>query len=186
MQNQFEIPKKPKTLTPPQQNQFEEGIKLILDRWYVLNLAIEMQWGSGEPSIKKGVLYENILQLFQTRKDLDELDLEDFFDEFFQIEFEVQAEDGSLSEVARDLINLHEQCSRNNFSKLDHLRSYQPFKIDKQHAVQMCEGGEGRDQDMDDEDENDSDAMEVIEEEPKQVKNGPIIDEDGFQLVQSQ
>eukprot|EP01025_Chloroclados_australasicus_P024154 TRINITY_DN24312_c0_g1_i1.p1 TRINITY_DN24312_c0_g1~~TRINITY_DN24312_c0_g1_i1.p1 ORF type:complete len:184 (-),score=34.54 TRINITY_DN24312_c0_g1_i1:346-897(-) len=167
-------------LTTAQQQQFNDGVKLILDRWYVLNLAVEMRWGKGEPSVKKEIMYDEILESFRTRKDLDELDLEDYFDEFFQVEFEMQVEDGSLSEVSRDLFKLHFECADNNFSRLDHLRSFQAFKINQETAMQ-------EDDESEEDQDEDGDAMDVIEEEPseiKQAKNQPVIDQDGFQLVQ--
>eukprot|EP01024_Parvocaulis_polyphysoides_P048876 TRINITY_DN4687_c1_g1_i1.p1 TRINITY_DN4687_c1_g1~~TRINITY_DN4687_c1_g1_i1.p1 ORF type:complete len:236 (-),score=62.88 TRINITY_DN4687_c1_g1_i1:285-992(-) len=184
---------KRKTLTFNQKQHFDEGVKLLLDRWYILNLAIEMRWGNVEPTIKKEILYENIIDLFQNRKDLDEIDLEDFFDEFFQIEFQIQAEDGSLGEVARDLISMYFECSEENFSRIDHLKSYQPFPINKNN--QLNQNDEDEESEGEGDDDEGGEAMEVIEEEEgeeekeknqeiKQNKNTPVIDEDGFQLVQ--
>eukprot|EP01026_Neomeris_dumetosa_P068894 TRINITY_DN6774_c0_g2_i2.p2 TRINITY_DN6774_c0_g2~~TRINITY_DN6774_c0_g2_i2.p2 ORF type:complete len:122 (-),score=16.69 TRINITY_DN6774_c0_g2_i2:214-579(-) len=79
------------------------------------------KWGWGHVPCSLHILVGGVIFGTQVQNQFQTGGIEDFFNEFFQIEFEEEAEDGSLSKVARDLINLHEQCIGNNFTKLDHL-----------------------------------------------------------------
>ena len=123
--------------------------------------------------------------------DHDQTDLEVVLDEALQIDFNVQAEDDSPYQVARSLVNMHHRVAQGDFSYLESLRQQQPASAaacqnadgaaaeEDSSSSDDEEGGSGIDDAMDAEGGEDMDM-----DDAPPVNTGPIIDEDGFQVVQ--
>lgn len=183
-------------LEPQQKPIFEEGVALAFGRWTALQLGVLNEWGGPESSAKAQSLLEDVIQWFYTVKDHDYLDLEDLLDEALQLDFNIQAEDDSPYQMARNLVNMHNQVAGGDYSYVETLRKLPQLN---------CAGSSQRDQNMQQDDEStssedeedadspeaahheDGDAMEMDDtsaggsmQQPRQ----PIVDEDGFQVVQ--
>jgi len=125
--------------------------------------------------------------------DHDQTDLEVFLDEALQVDFNVQAEDDSPYQIARSLVNMHHRVAQGDYSYLESLRQQQPVSA---AACQNADGPADEDSSSSDEDEEgegggDGDgamdtggAEDMDMDDAPPAKSGPIIDEDGFQVVQ--
>lgn len=122
--------------------------------------------------------------------DHEQTDLEDFLDEAIQTDFNVQAEDDSPYQVARSLVNMHNQVAAGDFSYVESLRQQQPANA---AACQNADGSNAaaESSSSDDEDsgsEGEDDAMDAEGGEDMEMDEAPpaqpLVDEDGFQVVQ--
>lgn len=240
---------------------FEEGCYLVFMKWTALQLAIENEWGGPSSREKAQQLLEDVIDWFYTAKgkdypnavtrllillhvtvlsqrshpaDLEICDLEELLDEAIQVDFSVQAEDDSPYQVARSLVNMHNQVANGDMSYVDQLRRMQPAGVqtslkDPRPQVPGAEDDSSSSSEDDGEEGGDAevrnpqhdfivyeeqfslfcvnlakvgvggreasdhgedffaafllqggDAMDVDDAPPQ----GPLIDEDGFQVVQ--
>ena len=122
--------------------------------------------------------------------DPDQSDLEELLDEALQVDFNVQAEDDSPYQVARSLVNMHNQVAGGDFSYLESLRQQQPASA---AACQNADGPAAEEEDSSSSDEeggsdDEGDAMDADGGEDMEMDDappaGPVVDEDGFQVVQ--
>ncbi|KAL3727230.1 hypothetical protein ACJRO7_032035 [Eucalyptus globulus] len=86
----------------------QEGIAALLSRWRGLQLAIENQWGGTDSLQKSHQLIADILLCFSCSKEAFYVeDLENFLHECMLLSFNTEMEDGSIEEVADQLMMLH-------------------------------------------------------------------------------
>jgi len=94
-----------------------------------------------------------------------------------------------LLQVARSLVNMHNQVASGDVSYIEELRKLHPVGISASQRIQRPEDGENEESSSSDEEAEEGDAMvgEDMDvdmcEGPIEPK-GPIIDDDGFQVVQ--
>jgi len=111
------------TLNPQSLNLFGEGISLVLSRWTALQMAIENQWGGWDSLQKSHDLASSILSWFsQSKGPLYIDDLESILDESMALSFNTEIEDGSVEEVAEELMVMHEECLKGNYESIENLR----------------------------------------------------------------
>lgn len=123
--------------------------------------------------------------------------MEGLLDEALQVDFNVQAEDDSPYQVARSLVNMHNQVASGEVSYIETLRQLQPVSSTACQQEARPKDPEASEDSSSSEDEgedeggdSEGEAMEVEGTEememevPTSTLGGPIIDEDGFQLVQ--
>ncbi|GAU32514.1 hypothetical protein TSUD_317200 [Trifolium subterraneum] len=129
---------------------FQEGISLVLSRWSALRTAVENEWGGRNSHIKAQQFAADIFSWFTQSKDplyID--DLETLLDEG-ALSFNLQIEDGSVEEVAEELMIMHEECLSGNFGSVERLREASHNQAAYPRAEQFVNGNE----DDDDSDEN--------------------------------
>ncbi|KAL6970433.1 hypothetical protein U1Q18_030133 [Sarracenia purpurea var. burkii] len=87
-----------------------DRISSLLSRWSGLQLAIQNEWG-GRDSLKKShQLASDILAwISQSKEPLYVEDLENLLYESLLLSFNTDIEDGSIEEVAEQLIIMHEE-----------------------------------------------------------------------------
>ncbi|XP_057467682.1 uncharacterized protein LOC130757053 [Actinidia eriantha] len=86
-----------------------EGIKIILSRWTGLQMAIKNEWGGHDSLKKSDQLASDILSCFsQSKEPLYLEDLENLLNERLLLAFNTDIEDGSIEEVAEQLMILNE------------------------------------------------------------------------------
>jgi len=151
---------------------FVEGLRLIFDSWTVLRLAIDQEFG-GVSSKEKGLwLLDTVIEAFEKKKGIDVEYLEELFDDVLQDEFQTIAEDGSITEVSRKIMDLFRQCIQGNYSILEELREKAALaqqnvskSVKEQSSLAIGENGEAEstsgEEDGDDNDES-SDADSVM------------------------
>ncbi|XP_058193472.1 uncharacterized protein LOC131310448 isoform X2 [Rhododendron vialii] len=87
-----------------------EGITMLLSRWNGLQTAIQNQWGGHDSLLKSKQLASEILSWFSQSKEQPHAeDLENLLHESLLLSFNTDIEDGSIEEVAEQLMILHEE-----------------------------------------------------------------------------
>ncbi|CAN6439737.1 unnamed protein product [Victoria cruziana] len=120
----------PAKLSPEALPLFSEGIHLILSRWTALRLAVENEWGGRSSHQKFDKLVMDLISWFTVSKDILYIDeLETVLDESMLEYFSAEIEDGSIEEVAEQLMTLHEECLQGNFESLLRLRSSSNVRV---------------------------------------------------------
>lgn len=117
-------------------------------------------------------------------------ELEALLDEAIQVDFNVQAEDDSPYMVSRSLVNMYNQVAHGDVSYVNTLRVQYEKNGQNTLAKSMCDpasftGEEDASSDSsthDDMGDDDNDDMDV--DEAPESSHQPVIDEDGFQVVQ--
>ncbi|KAL5702270.1 hypothetical protein ACHQM5_027506 [Ranunculus cassubicifolius] len=101
-----------------------EGISLALSRWNALQMAIQNEWGGRDSLEKSEKLADDLFSWFsQPKVSLCIDDLEHVLDEAMMLSFHTDIEDGSIEEVAEELMLMHEDCLHGNYDSIEKLRT---------------------------------------------------------------
>ncbi|KAJ3108582.1 hypothetical protein HDU97_000864 [Phlyctochytrium planicorne] len=172
---------------------FEEGFKLIVDRWTALQLAVDNQMGGTNTGVMVSTLQIHTRDFFKqygNQVEVDELEgnLQGYFEECFNIDLQ----DGSASQVARVTVQLYrELASQGRSDALDRLRSTMKNARAVTGSKAMAADSDYEDDDSDEDDgSDDDDAMQEdsgpsVQAPPPPPPIEKIVDEDGFELVQT-
>jgi pre-rRNA-processing protein TSR2 len=175
----------------------------LLTFWPALRLCISQGWSSNG-ILGKTNLAEDIVDLFYTSSLVsletlpEEEDIQSIILHNLSHHFNLTLEDDSEQLLSRDLIKLWLECYNtiNNIPTTSNLihsfnqaaqkaklqDGLQPYQAQRQ-GISDDEQDDDDDND-DDEDEDEDDQMEGVESTHNNNNNEPVIDEDGFQLVQ--
>ncbi|GAV69874.1 WGG domain-containing protein [Cephalotus follicularis] len=169
---------------------FQEGIALTLSRWSALQLAVENEWGGRDSRRIPQLLASDIFSWFTHSKEplyID--DLENILDEGI-VSLNTIADDGSIEEVSKKLMIMHEECLEGNYQSIEIMRETASQTVARSHIRQVVDDN---DDDMEDEDSSnmmvdglilDPNSVEraVNEPRPEEVAAG---DNDGWVVVSS-
>lgn len=180
-----QAPEGQKTLRFPEEKQqanFELGVSMVIHKWDDLKTAVDNQWGGPDSAEKRDWISSVVVDLFTNEAAVDVCAIEESLLYAMINEFEVDLEDDSALLVAKQVIDLYKECRER---KYDNVHAMYNRWLEKQ---QQREQANKVDLDSDEEDEEeheeapqlvqDTEMMEV--DEPAE----PIVDEDGFELVQ--
>lgn len=185
----------PMQLSPEAKAGFEEGVGLIFSQWTALCLAVEQQWGGPDSEAKADYLIDDVVQWFYKKKEhyVDDLEME-LVDGLLE-DFQLEAEDGSPRQVATSLIALYQACCHNDAGPLQQLRQqYTAGGSGAAGSRPVTGGADAEGSSSSDEDDMDEDMQEAPAAVPMsaaaaagaaQPRPGPIVDDDGFELVQT-
>ncbi|KAL1808467.1 hypothetical protein ACET3Z_025457 [Daucus carota] len=106
-------------LPPPSHQQkvlaLRKGIWNILSKWNALQMAVENKWGGTDSLDKSHLLAYDIESWFlKSKAPLSVEDLDGLLHESLLLTFNTEIEDGSIEEVAEQLIVLHEELQGNH------------------------------------------------------------------------
>lgn len=217
------------------QANFEQAIVLSLHTWPALSLAVQNGWGGEASTDKRDWFAGAVSDLFapfdrispggvatpsptatapaaeDTDAPYEEPDadyVEEFLLQVMADEFEVNVDDDSAHEVARQVVKLRGDCARGRLADLDALRARWESKKGKAVQAQAVDGG-NQEVDSDDDDDDDADddgdnrapgqgggklnwaddfdddmtdAPQLVSAAPKE-KPQPEVDDDGFTKV---
>lgn len=187
-----------------QQAKFELGTCLALYQWEDLTTAVDNQWGGADSEDKREWMVGSVVELFEQSSYVDSDDIEDRILGIMEDEFGVAVEDNSSTIIAVQIINIYKQCAEKNFAHVDAmLAKYQERENRRGKGVNpkpkvINEDGEEEDDEDDDDEEGENyqnqtavcevsqpgQEMEIDHGPLNKSKTGPIIDDDGFELVQ--
>ncbi|TPX48152.1 hypothetical protein SeMB42_g01772 [Synchytrium endobioticum] len=190
------------------QTQFREAAHLIFHRWTALQIAISHQTAGPSTAQLASTLLDDVLSHIMSTPytTLDAYDIAEGLEEYFISVLKISLEDESGLQVAKSMIKCFDMIvNKGDISELERLRGVVRESSGGMQAVGMSrmQGSDCDDVDGDCEEDNDDDdnAMDgdisvcaasssshsgtsknkSVEE--MQVDRGPIIDEDGFELV---
>lgn len=187
---------------------FARGLVALLDLWPALTIAVREEWGGPQSAEKKTWLASEIMDAFESAPTIDgpngkaidpasaadpPLDLDQIADLLSQVmsdEFEAAVEDGSVEPLAGDIVRLWrdvvkpgERSAEDTVGALER-KAEEVSKVgvkatDGGGAVEVDSEGEEWESDSEDGEE----APQLVEREPKE-RQEPVVDDDGFTLVQ--
>uniref|UniRef100_A0A0A9GGV2 Pre-rRNA-processing protein TSR2 n=1 Tax=Arundo donax TaxID=35708 RepID=A0A0A9GGV2_ARUDO len=164
-----------------------EGIGLVFGRWTALQMAAENQWGGRDSRAKADQLGTSVLSWFCHSKGPHYYeDLVDMMYDTISESFNADFEDGSIEEVAEQLLIMHEECLQSNYSTIEKLRNSHAKGNAVSQSRQIAAD------DNDDSDSSDDDGASMLDDEaaagdkmavdkPKPSKPAP--DTDGWTVV---
>ena len=156
----------PSTIHPQVWKQLEQGMSMILKKWVGFQMAVQNSDFEGAHI----QLLELLLEYFQNYTVTDD-DLADNLDEFIINELDCELEDNSPLQVSRHICELFEELKNGNTQMLDKMKS-QFTENNVEFEIQ-------------DDSDSDQSLSDTEMEPPSEAKRpDPVIDEDGFELVQ--
>ncbi|MED6201332.1 hypothetical protein PIB30_093904 [Stylosanthes scabra] len=87
-----------------------EGILMLLSNWHALQMAINNQWGGSDSLQKSHHLASDLFSsLSKSNVPIPVEDLENLLHECMLLTFNTEIEDGSIEQVAEQLVAIHEE-----------------------------------------------------------------------------
>ncbi|XP_043701349.1 pre-rRNA-processing protein TSR2 homolog isoform X1 [Telopea speciosissima] len=151
----------PAQLSPEALSVFAEGISLLLSRWTSLQMAVQNEWGGRNSRQKSDQLATDLMSWFsQSKEPLYIDDLENMLDETMMLSFNAEIEDGSVEEVAEQLMIMHEDCLQGNCESVEKLRKSSSGAEAVSRSRQMVNDDDGDDDGDDDDDDDDDESSD--------------------------
>jgi pre-rRNA-processing protein TSR2 len=174
---------------------FARGVLSRLRTWTALSLAIAQNWGGPESALKLPWLAGVLVDAFEDPPAEGIPDAEYIEAMLLQImedEFECTLEDESGWDVARDVVRIWDALRRSpeEGTKIVEQMEAKADKVKGKKVEAKRDGPESDDEGTSDDGDVDMDDAEaphllVVEHTPESKKSDPIVDDDGFRLVQS-
>jgi pre-rRNA-processing protein TSR2 len=188
------------SLPAPAQINFARAVIARLAVWPVLRVAVESSWGGPESKQKRSWMAGEVIDAFDksasgSASDLpDETYIEEMLLQMMADEFDCEVEDLSGEEVARDIIKLWADLNNGTIEESMKFWEEKEQKLSgKKIEFTLAKKGDDTDwvEDSGSEDEEDTqggNSMEVDDEIPTlrdvRQRQEPVVDEEGFTLVQ--
>ncbi|KAH6786920.1 Pre-rRNA-processing protein TSR2 [Perilla frutescens var. hirtella] len=91
-------------------SQIQERISRALSRWNALQMAVHNKWGGSDSTNKSHQLSSDVFSwLFQTKAVVQVEDLENLLHERLLLTFNTEIEDGSIEEMAEELMSIRDE-----------------------------------------------------------------------------
>ncbi|KAH7101184.1 Pre-rRNA-processing protein TSR2-domain-containing protein [Auriculariales sp. MPI-PUGE-AT-0066] len=168
---------------------FARGVIAILSAWPVMRLAVEESWGGPDSAAKRRWLAGAVVDEFQSPSDGQMPDapyIEEMLLQVMQDEFEVDLDDDSGADVAKQITQLWSSGDVQK-STVEALEAAEQKAKSKRIVAQRAPGEDDDSSDEDDDADGD-DAMDN-DEAPQLVaststqREEPEVDDDGFTVV---
>lgn len=171
-----------------QQGRFELGVSMLVYSWDALDIAVANSWGGPDSAEKRDWITGIIVGLFKENKIVDAPLIEETLLYAMLDEFDTHVDDGTATPVANGIINLYKECAVENYANVEilytkWLERQQNGTASKTRYVQVDEVSSSEEDDDEDEDE-DMDVEPEHESQNEHIAPEPVIDDDGFELVQ--
>lgn len=166
---------------------FCEGIALVLRRWTALQIAIDNDMAGVNSELKRTELYDNIVSYFAEEKvTVDELENSLYW--YFEDEFKLQLEDESSNDVSMQLVKMYQEVVvEGNAASVQRLRelSNRTNANASTQSRMVEETVDGAEDPMDaPELQSVTESTDMQLDEPAPPKYEPVVDDEGFTLVQ--
>lgn len=172
-----------------QQAKFELGVCMAVYKWDELNTAVENSWGGANSAEKRDWVSGIVIDLFD-EKIVDIGLIEETLLYAMVDEFDTEVDNDSALVIADMVMKTYRQVAQRDYTLVDELyEKWQQKQASKQAQNKVVVGADPNNPDASDESDDEpaleepgirdnDDDMEMEEEQ------GPIIDDDGFQMVQ--
>lgn len=175
-----------------QQARFELGVSMMVYKWEALEVAVANSWGGPSSAEKRDWITAIVVDLFKSEKIVDAAMIEETLLYAMIDEFDTNVEDESTVPIAVGIIDIYKQCQVQDYSTVEQLYTKWVEKQNSGESAKVvtveedplnpdassCDEG-----DEEDEDEGEGEGEGDIEMND-QLSSGPVVDEDGFELVQ--
>ena len=145
------------------ESNLSEAVKICLDNWTAMKLAIDMGWGEDYHKINLQNELTNYIMSFDVTRD----DISDYLDDIMEQRFSVILDDESSRDIAVILLKVFEESAQGRQDELSKLRNLHSADTELCRKVKpqpdLVQG------------------MEGLNIEPPQLV--PLVDEDGFETV---
>ncbi|KAM0882152.1 hypothetical protein ACQ4PT_032493 [Festuca glaucescens] len=173
-------------LSPQAAAALQEGIGLVFGRWTALQMAVENEWGGRDSRAKANQLAASIFSWFaNSNGPFYYDDLEPMMFDSISESLNADFEDGSVGEVAEQLLIMHEECLQNNFSSIEKLRNTRPqgnaVALSRQIATEDDDDSSDNDDEQSMGEDEAARSEDMAVDEPKPSK--PTPDADGWTTV---
>ncbi|KAF6070425.1 Pre-rRNA-processing protein TSR2 family protein [Candida albicans] len=157
---------------PKQQAKFELGVCMAIYKWEELTTAVDNLWGGPKSAEKRDWISGIIIDLFAESKIVDIQLIEETLLYAMVDEFDTQIDNDSALEIGNLIVKLYRDAAQEKYGLIDEM-------------YEKCDEKEEDDDDGEEEEIQDDNMMEIDEPEQPRQQNAPIVDDDGFELVQS-
>ncbi|KAL6005239.1 hypothetical protein ACLOJK_005801 [Asimina triloba] len=155
-----------------------DGLWLVLSRWTALQMAVQNEWGGRDSRQKLDQLFSDVVSYFRDSKDPYYIDdLEDILEKTMLLSFNTEVEDGSVEEVAEEMMTLHEECLQGHYDSIEKLRKLSGGAQAVSQSRQVVNENE------DESESSDEESSEMAVDEPNQKQ--PVVADDGWSVVTS-
>ncbi|KAK6201666.1 Pre-rRNA-processing protein TSR2-domain-containing protein [Scheffersomyces amazonensis] len=177
-----------------QQAKFELGVCMAVYQWEELNTAVENSWGGANSAEKRDWISGIVIELFD-EKVVDIQLIEETLLYAMVDEFDTEVDNDSALEIGALIFKFYKDVSIGNYNDIDLLYSKWQEKqskgssnINRIHIEEDPNNPDVSDSEEDEEDEGDNEDIPQLQQEDSMEVDtepvGPIVDEDGFELVQ--
>ncbi|EEB07272.1 rRNA processing protein Tsr2 [Schizosaccharomyces japonicus yFS275] len=161
---------------------FEYAVGLVFHSWPVMKQAVEEEWGGVESADKRDWMAGAVFDFITANPDVEADDVEEIILQILTDEFSADVEDDSAYELATDLVSLWKSSQEDDFEPIRKLHE----TVGKKLLEKMeSEGGAGAGSS---ETANAEATPELVEapdaQEQSQQQQDPVVDDDGFTMVQ--
>ncbi|KAI5961247.1 TSR2 [Candida pseudojiufengensis] len=175
-----------------QQAKFELGVCMAIYKWEELATAVENSWGGANSSEKRDWISGVIIDLFSENKAVDIQLIEETLLYAMVDEFDTEVDNDSALEIGALIMRFYKDVQLEKYDSIEELykkwNDKKSLRVanSKVHIEEDPNNPDSSDDEEDDEEETEDiemsngDDMVIDKEEPK----GPIVDDDGFELVQ--
>ncbi|PSK35171.1 hypothetical protein C7M61_004835 [Candidozyma pseudohaemuli] len=173
---------------PQQQGKFELGVCMAVYKWDELNTAVENSWGGPNSAEKRDWLSGVVIDLFE-EKAVDNILIEETLLFAMVDEFDTEIDNDSALEIAALILRLYKECSAKKYTSVDELYEKYQKKANtsstkKNIKIDTDPNNPSSDEEDVDVEEEVPQLVERIEETHIEEPKGPVVDDDGFELVQ--
>lgn len=176
-----------------QQARFELGVSMMVYKWDALDVAVANNWGGPASGEKRDWITAIVLDLFKDGKYVDAGMIEETLLYAMIDEFDTNVEDESALPIGAQIIDIHKQCQVQNYSTVEEL--YTKW-LEKQNSAEVAQSKSvvveedplnpdvSSSEDEDDEEVEPENLEDADVEMTDSSSNQPVVDDDGFELVQ--
>lgn len=173
-----------------QQAKFELGVCMAVYKWEELNTAVDNSWGGANSADKRDWISGIVIDLFdETVVDIQLI--EETLLYAMVDEFDTEIDNDSALEIAALVMKFYKEAALENYTNIDIAYGKWQEKQGRSQSHKVTIGSDPNNPDVsddesEDEDEDDSNVPALVEDDSMEVDEprGPIIDDDGFEMVQ--
>lgn len=171
---------------PVQQAKFELGVCMAVYKWEELITAVENSWGGPNSADKRDWISGVVIELFD-EKAVDVMLIEETLLYAMVDEFDTEIDNDSALVIGDLVLKIYRDCAIENYARVDDL--YAKFQQRQAHSgtsQKVVVGADPNNPDYSDDEEEEEEAPALAEEDGMDIDEpqGPIVDDDGFELVQ--
>lgn len=170
-----------------QQAKFELGVCMAVYKWEELQTAVDNSWGGPQSGEKRDWISGIVIELFH-EKIVDIAAIEETLLYAMLDEFDVEVDNDSALEIADLVVKIYRQIYLGDSTLVDELYA----KWQQKQALRLVSAPVKVESDPENPSDDDSSEDEVSQVVPQlveedadmEVDQGPVVDDDGFELVQ--